>query len=424
MRGERFRTSTLGNDASERIQALAPEARRDVLCGVAYDGDIDGLDLVAAIAKSEPDTEVKAAAIEALAFRDADRHVAEALQDADNAIFDLLAKSRQVDHTRDEHVQARLAAARERSGTHTMTPHKRISEFLFGSGASGDEEELTSAVATVEIERGTGGLTSGLHEAKERFPVAVANGMLRRVLEGRELPYHAIELMAGAGFALEGEAVLEIALSENAHDQRAEAVASVIGPSAVGYLIDQMLKLVEQMQAAKAYDEALSARRRGMQRRIEHSQTAHLLAAIKTRSENASSHQISEFAGLIGGHWQRIDADGQWFNADAQAQIADFFEEWGSRLLGSPDATREHLAYVATLAKYAPSPKLLPVLERLLDEELRRWREFQALAQAAEFRPGHETNEARIRWCHWHQTSIPGDSLPGDRGTDGEVPAG
>ena len=404
--GDRFRTSILGNDASGRIRALAPEARRDVLCGVAYDGDIEGLDLVAAIAKSEPDAEVKAAAIEALAFRDADRHVAEALRDATDAILDRLAESRQVDHTRDEHVQARLAAARERSGAKGMTPHKRISALLYGPGADGDEEELASAVATVETERRTGGLTSGLHEVKERFPVAVANGMLRRVLEGRELPYHAIELMTGAGFALEDEAVLEIALSEKARDHRAEAAASVLGPNAVGYLIDQMLKLVEQMQAAGAYDAALSARRRGVQRRIGHSQTAHLLAAIKARSEHASSRQISEFADLIRRHWQRIDADGQGFDADAQAKIADFFEEWGNRLLGSPDATREQLASVAALAKYAPSPKRLPVLERLLDEELRRQREFQALAQAAEFRPGYETNEARMRWCNWHQTSF------------------
>ena len=403
---ERFRTSVLGRDASERIRALAPEARRDVLCAVAYDGDIDGLDLVAAVAKSEPVAELKAAAIEALAFRDADRHVAEALQDTDNAIFDLLAKNGQINHTRDEDVQARLAAARERSGAHAMTPQKRISEFLYGSGANRDEEELTSAIATVEIEMSTGGLRSGIHEAKERFPVAVANGMLRRVLEGRELPYHAIDLMAGVGFALEDEAVLEIALSENAHDHRAEAAASVLGPDAVGYLVDRMLELVEQMQEGEAHDKALFARRQTMQRRIEHTQTTHLLAAIKARSEHASSRQISRLAYLIGGHRQRIDPDGQGFDADAQAQIAEFVEEWGNRLLGSPDATREQLASVAALAKHAPSPTLLPVLERLLVEELRRRREFHVLAQAAEYRPGHETNEARILWCHWHQASF------------------
>lgn len=403
---DRFRTSVLGRDADERIRALAPEARSDVLRGIAFGGDIYGLDLVAAIAKSEPDAELKAAAIEALAFRDADRHIAEALQDADNVIFDLLARTGQVDHTRDEYVQARLSAAQERSGVHAMTPHKRISEFLHGSGANRDEEELTSAIATVEIDMSTGGLTSGIHEAKEWFPVAVANGILRRVLEDRELPYHTMDLMAGAGFALEDEAVLEIALSENAHNRRAEAAASVLGPSAVGHLIDHLLALLEQMQEGEGFHRDLFARRQRMKRRIEHAQTRHLLSAIKTRSEHACSHQISGLAYLIGGHRQRIDADGQGFDADSQAQIADLVKEWGYRLLGSPDATREHLASVAALAKYAPSPNLLPVLEHLLDEELRRWRHFQALAQAAEFRPGHATNEARIRWCHWHQASF------------------
>ena len=400
------RTSTLGRGASERIRALAPEARRDVLCCVAYDGDIDGLDLVATVAKSEPDAEVKAAAIEALAFRDAGRHVAEALQDADNEIFDLLAKNGQIDHTRNEHVQERLAAARERSRTYAMTPQKRISEFLYGPDAKGDEEELTNAVATIEIEGGTGRLTSWIHEVKERFPGAVANGMLRRVLEDRELPYHIIELMAGVGFALEDEAILELVLNENTHNHRAEAAASVLGPDAVGYLIDQMLTLVEQIQEGEWGDRALVARRQDLQRRIEHSQTTHLLAAIKARSEHASSRQISGLAGLVRGHRQRIDADGQGIDANAHAQIAELVEEWGNRLLGSIDATREQLASVAALAKYAPSPKLLPVLKRLLDEELRRWRVVQAQAQATEYRPGHTTNEARIRWCHWHQASF------------------
>ena len=399
-----------------------------MLCGVAYDGDIDGLDLVAAVAKSEPVAELKAAAVEALAFRDANRHVVEALQDADNAIFDLLVKNGQIDHTRDEDVQARLAAARERSGAHGKTrdedvqarlaaarersgahgktAHKRISEFLYGSGKSDDEVELTHAIATVEIEDRIRGLASGIHEAKKRFPVVVANGVLQRVLEGRNLPHRTIDLMAGAGFALEDEAVLAIALSEKELHHRADAAASVLGPGSIGHLIDQMSDLDEQMREREAYDEALPARHRKIRRRIQHTQVRHLLTAIKERSEHASNRQISGFAHLIGRHWQRVDADGQVFDADAQAQIAEFVEEWGTRLIASPDATREQMASVAALAEHAPSPTLLPVLERLLEEELRRWRTFRAQAHAAEYRPGNATNEMRMQWSHRHHVSF------------------
>ena len=216
-----------------------------------------------------------------------------------------------------------------------MTPHKRISEFLYGSGKSDDEVELTHAIATVEIEDRIRGLASGIHEAKKRFPVAVANGVLQRVLEGRNLPHRTIDLMAGAGFALEDEAVLAIALSEKELHHRADAAASVLGPGSIGHLIDQMSDLDEQMREREAYDEALPARHRKIRRRIQHTQVRHLLTAIKERSEHASNRQISGFAHLIGGHWQRVDADGQVFDADAQAQIAEFVEEWGNRLLGS-----------------------------------------------------------------------------------------
>ena len=53
---------------------------------------MDGLDLAAAIAKDDPDPEVKATVIDALAFRRADRHVADVLRCADEKTFDLVAR--------------------------------------------------------------------------------------------------------------------------------------------------------------------------------------------------------------------------------------------------------------------------------------------------------------------------------------------
>src|SRR5258706_15984810 len=77
--GNRFRPSLLGSNAATRIAGLPPQIRKTVLHEIAANSGMDGLDLATAIAKEDRDTEVKVEVIHALAFRRADRHVAEVL---------------------------------------------------------------------------------------------------------------------------------------------------------------------------------------------------------------------------------------------------------------------------------------------------------------------------------------------------------
>ena len=112
--GRRFRPSILGSDAAKRIAALSPDVRKHVLHEIASNSGMDGLDLAAAIAKDDPDPEVKATVVDALAFRRADRHVAEVLRGADEKTFDLVARKDLVDEVTDEHVKKGIEAARER----------------------------------------------------------------------------------------------------------------------------------------------------------------------------------------------------------------------------------------------------------------------------------------------------------------------
>ena len=95
--GRRFRPSLLGSDAAKRIAALPPDVRKSVLHEIALNSGMDGLDLAAAIAKDDPDPEVKASVIDALAFRRADRHVADVLRSADEKTFDLVVRKDLVD---------------------------------------------------------------------------------------------------------------------------------------------------------------------------------------------------------------------------------------------------------------------------------------------------------------------------------------
>ena len=80
----RFRPSVLGPDAVKDILALPVEVRETVVSEIAHRSGMDGLDLAALIAKSDPDPELKAAAVGEMSFRRADRHVADVLSTAND----------------------------------------------------------------------------------------------------------------------------------------------------------------------------------------------------------------------------------------------------------------------------------------------------------------------------------------------------
>jgi len=74
---------------------------------------MDGLDLVAAIARDDPDPGVQASVVDALASRRADRHIAKVLRKASDKTYDLVVRNGLVVDVPDEHVRKTLGAARQ-----------------------------------------------------------------------------------------------------------------------------------------------------------------------------------------------------------------------------------------------------------------------------------------------------------------------
>ena len=115
---------------------------------------------------------------------------------------------------------------------------------------------------------------------------------------------------------------------------------------------------------------------------------------------------MASLAELIWRHPIGENDRGRPFNADAVAAITTFVQNWTNRLLTSGTATRAQLASVAQLVNRSPSVVLLPVLKRLLDEDLRQWRAFRQQALADQYRGGVATNEARTGWTLQYQNAF------------------
>ena len=413
--GRQFRPSILGNDAAKRIAALSSKVRKHVLHEIASRSGMDGLDLAAGIAKYDPDPEVKATVVDALAFRRADRHVADVLRYADEKTFDLVARNGVVDEATDEHVRKEIEAARARRRREGgVSAYDRLRMIVHARGSEDLSGELTAVVAEMEIDKKRDAEVHLLYEARNRYSRAIADGLLQRVRAGRTLFYGADGLLAAAGLSLEDSALFDIALADTRHhDDRAEAAASVLGPQAVGRMIESALEAKKRLlDASGKHDEAVGARYHDLLARIGNTPAASLIAAVRARSAQAQNEEMADLAELIYRHPNGANDRGRPFDAVALAAIGTFVEDWGNRILASGDATRWQLASIAMLASRAPSVSLLPLLKRLLDENLRRCRAFRKEATATGWRQGKATDEARMSHTHEYQRAFHAINAP------------
>ncbi len=410
--GRRFRPSILGAEASHRIEALPPEIRKNVLHEIAFNSGMDGMDVATAIAKNDPMPDVQAAVIEALAFRRADRHAVDILRCAGDTTFDLVMRTELLDHVTDAEIKSRLEAARERQRKVAPSPYARLHAIVRTAATADMNAEVTRIVAEMEFSSGQHAAHL-VYEARNRYPRAVADGLLQRVRTGKHLFYGADSLLASAGVSVEDEQLLAVALGDERRDDRAAAAASVLGPRAIGRMIDAILEAKKLCTHADGkHNEAAAERYYELLSRLAHARGTSLIGAIRARSPAAENEELADLADLIARHPEGEDDRGRPFDDRARAEIRSLAEDWAARLLASRDATRWQLSSVAAMARRAPSVSLLPLLKRMLEENLRRYRLAREEAKANGWRPGKARDEAQNPLTHEYFRAFQAISAP------------
>jgi hypothetical protein len=389
---KRFRPSILGKDAAKNIAALPIESRKVLLHEIASHGGFDGLDLATQVAKGDSKSEVKASVIDALAFRRADRHVVEILQSANDETFDLVSSKELVNEVPDKDIQKRIAAARKRRTKEGTSLADQLRAIVYAPDDQDDSAELTKIIATMELDRKNDTGSHYIYEARNRYPQAVADGILERVRAGRELFYKADKALALARFSFEDEELLNIAMNNsNDRDDRANAAAAVLGPKSAGRMIDAFIELIPRIRE----DSAASERFRVLTGRITSISADSLIPAIAERSPGLNNAQMAQLANLLSRCPDRDSDYDAPFDDKALTAIHGFIQDWGRRMLASPDAGRWQKAQIATLASHFPSTDLLSLLKDMHEDNLRRLGEFRAQAEASGWQRGDAVDEAR-----------------------------
>ena len=393
----RIRTSILGPDAVARINALADRPRSVLLSEIASHSGIDGLDLVTAIARDDPSADVQCAVIDMLAFRRADRHATEVLKGAGAATFDQVARRGLLNDVTDERVRQWLNEANERIAHDATNAQDRLRQIAFASGGDDRGGELTAILSEIEIQQGNDSIVQFVRQARKRYPKAIADGLLERLRAGRPLFFGADDILAAADFLIDDEWALDLALADAPdRDILAESAASILGPISAGRMIDALFVVRARTKDALGQDgQAANERRNQLEMRIAHIPGASLIAAVQGKSATADDEQLSCLAWLLSRRSDSAAERDRPFDAEGKAAIRVLIEDWAKRFLSSADAKRWHLAGIATLANRVPDVALLPLLQRLLNENLARFRAFRAKADASGWTDMEAANEAR-----------------------------
>lgn len=401
----RFRPSVLGPHVLKNILALPLKVRETVVSEIVHSSGMDGLDLAAHIAKRDPDPQLKAVVISAMAFRRADRHVADVLSTVDDETLDLIYRTHHLEEIGHQIVRDRLAAARARAEK-DFSDYERLRAAVYARDGKDHGPYLIELIATIDIKHKLDAVVGLIYEACKQNRKAVAQGLLTRLREGRDLFRGADDILAASRIVVEDDALLEMVLtSQERMDSQAEAAASILGPIGVGKLIDAKLAVHAQIKKQINYEKVLSDLYYGLRHRIAHAPGASLVAAVGSRAAAASNEDIRELADLLCRNYEEGER-ARPFPDDTHAAIEQMCQQWGERLIAAGDnATRAQLVAVANLIGHFPSVKLLPTLQRLIDDELRRYRAFRKLAESEGWR-GEGTNEARMIYTTRYQSAF------------------
>lgn len=397
-----LRPSVFGRDAVSSIAALPDGLREVLLHEMASHGDVDGLDLATTLAKMDPHSDVQVSVVSALSFRRADHHVAEILRTASDATLDQIVRRRILDddEVADSQCRERLALAQQRSAE-PETDYDKLHRIARSPHDEKQEPALFSLLSTMEIKPEGRDVGSLVEKLRTRYPSVVAKALIARVLGGRSLFHRAADIVSAAGVVVDDDALLQIAQEDvGQYSQRASIAASVLGPRSTAELLDRLFELEPRRKENGAWNREVSSLFHDLEARLALAPAESILEAVMARSARASVSQMALMADvLVRCRGQQSNQDRP-FNDTVRDNVAGLVEEWGYRMLASGEATRAQTASLANLAACAPSGRLLPVLQALLDDNLQRFRAFHAQAEAERWRPGDAANEARTPHTH------------------------
>jgi hypothetical protein len=400
--GRRFRPSVLGPQIQERIALLPEKVRKHIVSEIVHNSGMDGIELAARIARADNSPMVRSSAIEALLFRRADRVAAEVLREAPDEVWREVASRGQWEDIDDPDCAARLHSERQNYIKGETDPLRKV-RVLLHAGRQGIASGLGSQVASL-IEatdfpvknHETGWM---IQEAYRLCPSDVTTAILHRLQAGNDIPYGSKELLQRAGLEIDQGPVVDLVLNPNTPENITEAAVTIVGPQTVGKLVDEILAIDSKIVAlGRPIDESTLKQFWRLSDLLSMTGLIPFFKAVLNRASTTDPSVIALLAERVMRHHPDRPEGRQLLDRQLYEEMVIAVERWGETILTNPSATRSQLADIACAIERLAEPPLLPVLRRMLIEDLARWKTAREKFIAGLGRGGPDQSDAQTSW--------------------------
>lgn len=375
---DRFMPSVLGSDAAKWLSQLADVPRQHVLSEIASNSGMEGMELAAEVASSDPDPQVQVAVIQALLFRRGDRLVSKMLNAAPPMVWSELAAKGYADEVVDPDAVARLRREEQAIVERELDPRRRLDHLSRTSEDIGKtNNEISALITSDEFPTNMPEIGWALAEASKRYPDAVAAGLVARLEKGLAIPHGSDDLLKDVALVDAGPIAACVTNLESPESVSLDAVR-IVGPSSLAILIEQLLQLRRDVHASGGrWSDSQGNRDRRIQNLIQRSRQDAFVEAWLSQSETDDPTAIGALSGLIARQGRDADMEGPPFEKSSQRNIAAALRRHADILLAVSDTTRGKLAELARAIGRIRCAELTDVLKKLAAEDLTRWRAAQ-----------------------------------------------
>ena len=403
----RFRTSVLGDNAESKLAALPEELRSHVLAEIALRGGFEGLELATRIALVDASDEVRQTTVEALAFRQSDRLVAKLLAGSGDKVWQAVARRGYPDTSTDPAIAERLGLSRAKYLSDETDPLRQIAALTKGNDRSPSVAEIIQMlVSTIELSPTDQNASHVIREAYEQFPEAVSEAFVQRLQANLSIPHGSAVYLRAARAQFDDGPLASVAIGTESPKDEALTAATVLGPTTIGTLIDEAVRLNAKWRTDKGGFSSVD-RDRSMRVGDLIAVTRlrpFLLALIQRPADDAVA--IGHLADLFARHGVNDEGRALAPPSDLEAAVQALVLYWGETLLAADPFPRGGAANIARVISRLGSPEYLPILTRLLNEDLAARQRALLDAQIAGPLQSAALNDARMVWTTQYQQAF------------------
>lgn len=365
---DRFHPSVLGVDCAIQLGQMPTAQRLIAFPEIARNSGFDGLELAVELAASDPDPEVVAAVVKALAFRRADRHVNLILEAASDTVWEVVAHEGFPEHLTDVQLDARLMALRGAARKADATPGQLL-DWILQESPEDAEFQITQLIGTVEFDPNGSRIDDAVMTSFSKYPLAVAAGLVARVVADLPLPFR-IEDYLDQTPLIDSGPFAEAAIDPLTSERRLNAAAAVIGPATIAALFDQLFVIDSQVEVLGRYDEVLSKAHHRLVGALSGTRQNVFAQVLVSKSEEANYRRIGLLADVLARHG-RGDGDAKPpFDNESRSNLSRVIGTWIDALLTAPQLPRNVASEVARAAERVADAELAEPLFTLIERDL------------------------------------------------------